>query len=156
MKPARRFLTFVVVAALAIAGPAAADDLDDELAAVEDEIEDLLAQIDQASNERSGLAVDVRASQSALNQLLDRLSAAQQALEDSTWQRNIARIELERARAAVADARVALADATEAVAEMSLPPSSSRKSGVCKQTLLAPLSDVVPRPKFVYLLEKGS
>jgi murein DD-endopeptidase MepM/ murein hydrolase activator NlpD len=117
MRSAVRFTAFVVVAALTFAGPAAADDLDDELATVEAEIEDLLAQIDEVSSERSGLSVDVRASQSALNRLLARLGAAEQALEDSTWQRNIAQIELERARGAVADARVALAGAAEAVAE---------------------------------------
>ena len=117
MRSIGRFSAFVLVAALAFAGPAAADDLDDELASVEAEIQDLLAQIDEASSERSGLAVDVRASQRALDRLRSRLAAARQALEDSTWQRNIAQLELDRARAAVADARVALADATAAVAE---------------------------------------
>ncbi len=117
MRPVGRFAAFVVVAALAVAGPAAADDLDDELASVEAEIDALLAEIDAASSERSGLAVDVSTSQTALDRLRTRLAAAQQALEDSTWQRNIAVIELDRARAAVTDARRALTEATAAVVE---------------------------------------
>ncbi|MDJ0962517.1 MAG: peptidoglycan DD-metalloendopeptidase family protein [Acidimicrobiia bacterium] len=116
MKSLRRFAAVIAVAALAVAGPAAADDLDDELAQVEAEIEDLLAQIDEASSERSGLAFDVRTTQAAVDRLRGRLIAAEQALEDSTWQRNLTQLELDRARAAVAEARVGLAEATEAVA----------------------------------------
>ncbi len=117
MSRRRRLAVAVAAFTLAFAGPAAADDLDDELAEVESQIDEILADIGDASSDRTDVVDRITATQSAINELRKQLAAAEQALEDSTWQLNLQRIELDRAREELADAYLLLVEAQDAVVD---------------------------------------
>jgi murein DD-endopeptidase MepM/ murein hydrolase activator NlpD len=113
----RRALVAVVIAAVSTSAPAAADDLEDQLGEVEAQIDGLLADIDEASGERTDVVTQITGIQRTIDGLRAELSAAEQALEDSTRQLNLQRVGLEQAKRALADAQLRLAEAEVAVSD---------------------------------------
>ena len=112
----RRLAVAVAVVAIVTAAPAEADDLDDELAEVEAQIDDLVGDIDAASSERTDVVRRMQAIQGTISELRVELAVAEQALEDSTWQLNLERVNLDHAREQLADAYLQLADARDELA----------------------------------------
>jgi len=116
MRAVRRLTVALAIVAVSLAPPpAAADDLGDDLADVEAQIEELLADIDGASADRTDTVAQITAIQQVLTELRGDLAAGEQALEDATWQRNLERVKLDSERDALAAAEAEFEAARVAV-----------------------------------------